>query len=195
MTDASHCPHTKCAGYGFWIASERGKKAGSGAFNFEVTTAPEAETLAICEALYHAIHVGLVQKLDTVLFQTDCIPAIEVYTGGRRRYKGREQDALEYLSLLASEYMLKIQFRHVKAHTTNQDQRSKCNAHCDTAAKNEMRRLREKKTNGKNKTFVSSKRGTGKNKVSRSGKPKARRYSGFNERRKSVKSNIKTHSK
>ena len=195
MTDASYCPYTKCAGYGFWIASKRGKKGSSGSFKFDITTPAEAETLAICEALYHAIHVGLVQKLDTVLFQTDCIPAIEVYTGMRRKYRGREQDALEYLSLLASEYMLKIQFRHVKAHTTNQDQRSKCNAHCDTAAKNEMRRLREKKTNGKNKAPFSSKRGTGKDKVSRSGKPKTRRHSGFNERRKGVKSNIKTNSK
>lgn len=39
LADASHCPTTKAGGYGYWIASERGKKGAPAPLKTELLTA------------------------------------------------------------------------------------------------------------------------------------------------------------
>ena len=89
LADASHCPDTKAGGYGFWIASARGKKGGSGVLNGAIASSTLAEMMAIANAIHQGIKFGLVQGHDTLLVQTDCESAIFAFT---KKRKGSEEE-------------------------------------------------------------------------------------------------------
>lgn len=141
LADASHCPVTNAAGYGFWIASERGKKGGSGAFKTVLPSSTIAEMMAIVNALYCAIRFELVHKHDNVLIQTDCEAAIFALTN-RRKLNNLEFECVSRMRLLLTEHSLTVTYKHVKAHTTRTQSRYKSNNACDRAAKNAMRKMR-----------------------------------------------------
>ena len=58
LADASHCPQTKAGGYGFWIASARGKRGGGGQLKGKVDTSTLAEMMAIANAIHQGIVWG-----------------------------------------------------------------------------------------------------------------------------------------
>lgn len=196
MTDASYCSRTRSAGYGFWIASGRGRKAGSGFYTFDVVSACEAEMLAVADAIYNGLKSFLIHKGDSVLVQLDSIPAISAFTGERVPKQEKENQAIEYLWLLKNQFNLEISFKHVKGHSNMDDARSKSNAHCDNAAKAALKQSRQKKgqKNVKFKANAGGRSGTGKSGVSSNSKSKARRYPSFNKGRKGFKQKFKTDS-
>lgn len=62
IADASWCPDTYLGGYGFWIASERGKMPGEGVFKRKCNNSCEAEAMALVNALHVGIKNNLVHK-------------------------------------------------------------------------------------------------------------------------------------
>jgi ribonuclease HI len=143
LTDASHCPDLKVAGYGFWIASERGKLPGSGAMKNLVRTSTLAEMQAVVNALWKGAKAGLIQKGDELLIQIDCEAAIYAFRH-KRNVADDEKQVVEQLYLILTTLDLKCKFRHVKAHTGSEAARSRANDACDKRARKAMRRARIK---------------------------------------------------
>ena len=148
LTDASRCPDTGASGYGYWIASGRGKRPG-GAVLGEGGRTPcitTAEMMAVANALTVAINAGLVQRGDDVLVQSDSTAATDTLKGRHSRHVCGVTDKMvevkEYVRRLALEHDLTLEYRHVKAHTGRQDARSLANEHCDRRAKKFMREVR-----------------------------------------------------
>lgn len=84
IADASFCPDTNVAGYGYWIACERGKDGGGGEMKGRVESSLIAEMQAVVNALYISIRKNLVQANDHVLLQTDCEGAILKFKTGKK---------------------------------------------------------------------------------------------------------------
>lgn len=78
FADASWCPEYKVGGYGFWIASARGKAGGGGALKEPVDTATIAEMMALCNALAIGVRKRLVMPADIVLMQTESVSVCAV---------------------------------------------------------------------------------------------------------------------
>lgn len=140
LTDASHCPETKSAGYGYWIVSDRGHIKGGAEFKSTVKNIGHAEIMAIINALYCAIQAGIAQKGDTILVQSDSTLALNIL---KYRSKKEEYGYLikEWRRLTGK--MGNVVYRHVKAHSGAQDARSYANRYCDKIARISMRRMRE----------------------------------------------------
>lgn len=143
LADASHCPDTKAGGYGYWIASQRGKKGGSGQFKDRVATSTLAEIMALANSLYEAVRHSLVIEKDVVLFQTDCEAAIFGFTK-KRKVSTDEFTTVNYVDKLAKHLNLTIQFKHVKGHSSDKAARFAANNACDRAARKAMRKARDK---------------------------------------------------
>lgn len=140
FTDASHCPETKSAGYGYWIISDRGHLKGGAEFKSTVKNIHQAESMAVVNALYGAILAGIAQKGDTILVQSDSTPALNIL-----EYLCKKEEYVEIIkewSRLTRE-MDKVIYRHVKAHSGAKDARSYANRYCDNVARVSMRRMRE----------------------------------------------------
>lgn len=144
IADASFCPDEQVAGYGYWIASPRGKHGGGGVcvHGGRVQTSTVAEMMAVCNAIWHAINRGLIRHHDSVLLQTDCTGAIQAFEGSRGFLSKQESDAVNYISSVESKYEISFTYRHVKGHTRNRDARSVTNAICDKKARLFMQRAR-----------------------------------------------------
>lgn len=143
ITDASYCPEYKVAGYGFWIACERGKQGGGGQMKTTVENNIIAEMQAVANSLYQAVRLGLVQQGDEVLLQTDCIPAIDAFTMKRTKLISAEHEVIRVLTNIQTNYFLTLEFRHVKGHTDKQGARYITNKLCDKRAKDAMRKARD----------------------------------------------------
>lgn len=141
IADASWCPHESVGGYGFWIASERGKLGGGGelAQGKFVESSHAAEMMALCNALFIALGRDLVQQGDEVLLQTDCMAAIDAFQDRRVYLAAQEHAALKYMKGLQRGHKLILTYRHVKGHTSNPNARSVTNRLCDERAKTSMR--------------------------------------------------------
>lgn len=143
IADASHCPQTKAGGYGFWIASQRGKLAGSGPLKGRIANSTVAEMMAIANAFHQSIMKGLVHPYDTVLFQTDCIAAIDAFEATRSLTLD-EKVVVEYLHNIANQADIVVKFKHVKGHTKRGNgARFAANRKCDEQARAAMRKQRE----------------------------------------------------
>jgi ribonuclease HI len=142
IADASHCPDTRAAGYGFWVASERGKRGGGGSMRGTVDSSSAAEMMACVNALFHGCFMGLVQPGDHVLVQTDCIAAIQAFEGQRNSLTKDEREAVRSFRSLRKEKSVSVSFRHVKGHTKRTEARYVTNNLCDKRAKEGMRRSR-----------------------------------------------------
>lgn len=143
IADASYCQETKVAGYGYWVASTRGKKGGGGRMKKTVVNNVVAEMQAVCNALAEGIRAGLVQDSDALIVQTDCRPAIEAFTGQRRRLIEEERACVMAFRKFSTRLRLKWEFRHVKGHTSRKEARYVTNNLCDKRAKEAMREARE----------------------------------------------------
>lgn len=142
IADASHCPDTLAAGYGYWIASERGKLGGGGPMKKLAADSTSAEMQAVCNALYVAIRYQLVQPGDDVLIQTDCEAAIQAFQGRRNIRRPHEMEVLRYFHSLRERSSIVVSFRHVKGHTKRKEARYVTNNLCDQRAKEGMRQAR-----------------------------------------------------
>jgi ribonuclease HI len=143
IADASHCSDTGAAGYGYWIATERGKHGGGGFIRQKVSGSIAAEMMAIINAVAVAAKRELLQKGDHALLQTDCQGAIDSFTGLRKRLTQHEKDAKELFFELKRGTGFTFSFRHVKGHTSRPEARFVTNNLCDKRAKDGLRLARE----------------------------------------------------
>ncbi len=141
LADASHCPDTKAGGYGYWIASERGKKGGSGPFKGRIPNSTIAEMMAIANSLYDAVRHCLVLEKDVILFQTDCEAAIYAFTG-KRDVNQEEAKVINFVKKVIRGMNLTVSYKHVKGHSSNKQARFAANNACDRAARKAMRKAR-----------------------------------------------------
>lgn len=144
IADASFCPNTNGAGYGWWTASERGKQGGGGAMRDRVCSSSAAEMMALVNALHHSIKFQLVQGGDHILFQTDCMSAIDAFSGKRQQLDKSERAAKKQIYDMKKQHGLTYSFRHVKGHTNRTEARYVTNNLCDQRAKAGMRLARER---------------------------------------------------
>lgn len=144
IADASYCPEHKVGGYGFWIASERGKHGGGGALRCPINNIV-AEEMAVVNALYIALQVGLVHAQDEVLMQTDCMGAIDAFRGTRNKLQAQEHEVVSTFNNLKERFSLVLEFRHVKGHSNRREARYTTNRLCDRRAKEAMRKARASK--------------------------------------------------
>lgn len=142
IADASFCPETNVGGYGYWVASHRGKEGGGQPLKGEVVDNVVAEMMALCNALYHAIQSKLVEAGDEVLFQSDCTPAIDALTGKRQSFKEQELKVVEQFQRAKTQLNLVFRFKHVRGHTRIDDARHATNRACDRRARKAMRQAR-----------------------------------------------------
>lgn len=144
IADASYCSMTGAAGYGWWTACERGKRGGGGAVKEKVCSSNAAEMIALVNALHLSIKFELVQGGDHVLLQTDCMGAIDAYSGKRQQLNKSERAAKKLIYELKKQHNLTFSFRHVKGHTNRTEARYVTNNLCDTRAKVGMRLARQR---------------------------------------------------
>lgn len=142
MVDGSFCPETGAGGFGYWIASYRGKRPGGGPIKGASTNPTEVEMKAVCNALVEAVNSGLVQPGDKVLVQTDSKNAIRAFEGNRIPGEEAERETVRFLNQYKKKADLTLVFRHVKGHSDAPGARYAANNHCDTRAKQAMRKVR-----------------------------------------------------
>lgn len=142
IADASFCPETHGAGYAYWIATQRGKKGGQGAFSGPVESCTTAEAMALVNALYDAMKSGLVERGDSILLQTDCIGAIDVLSARLSSGHLGMQQAFCKFTWLVAKGGFAVKFKHVKGHTQNEAARYVVNRICDKNAKKHMQNAR-----------------------------------------------------
>lgn len=145
MTDASYCPDTGAAGYGYWIASNRGKHGGGGPLRKLLGSSTTAETLAVANALHIAFKLKLADRNDSVLVQTDCVAVITLFQGGRRPIDRTEQAAYLHVMRLVDKFHFNLRFKHVKGHNAREGSaRSVANHMCDSRARHYMKQVRQR---------------------------------------------------
>lgn len=147
MVDASWDPELKVGGYGYWIASSRGKLGGGQPLKGVLESSNLAEMQAICNVLYIARSHGFVIPGDEVLIQTDCRAAIQGLSGFRETV-GRELEAKNTFNKLSTS--LFVDLRHVKGHTGRTEAKYLSNHHCDARAYRAMREARKLHRKGLN---------------------------------------------
>ena len=143
ICDASYCPDTKVGGYGFWIASERGKRGGKGLIKVQMESSLIAEMVAVCSSLHRAWQLSLIKPLDEVLLQTDCQSAIDIFEGKRGERQGQQLIYVNHFKDCLEEFGISVRFRHVKGHTNLTGARYYINRRCDKDAYEQMRIARE----------------------------------------------------
>jgi ribonuclease HI len=145
IADASFCSFTGAAGYGWWAASERGKRGGGGAMRDKVCSSSAAEMIAVVNGLHMAIKFELVQQGDHVLLQTDCMAALDGFQHRRSKQLNKsELAAFKKLYELKKQHRLTYSFRHVKGHSNIKEARYITNNLCDERAKVGMRLARRR---------------------------------------------------
>ncbi len=143
LTDASYCPKYKVAGYGYWIACQRGKLGGSGKIVEDVEDTNAAEMMAICNSIWHGVSSGVIHKGDRILVQTDSLAAIDRLKAIRVVTITQQQERIvAYYQKAIHRLELEVTLRHVKAHTGQQEARFVANRMCDKRAKDAMREAR-----------------------------------------------------
>lgn len=144
MVDGSYCPHTGAGGYGFWLASERGRMPGGGPMQTRASDACEVEMRGVCNALVQGFNGGLIQQGDHILIQTDCKAAIGAFLHQRQSLSDAEREAVRFLWSFKNNRDVSLSFRHVKGHSKRPEARYAANNHCDERAKRYMRAERAK---------------------------------------------------
>lgn len=139
-TDASYSKLTKQATYAFWIKTDRYTIKRSGVIRTLCDTSTEAELKCIINALYTiSVQTGITE----IILNTDSLNSIHILTKdikSIRQFKLHWGD--KYLKIAQSIIKdVKINYRHVKAHTDIDSKRIYVNDWCDKAAKEEMGKL------------------------------------------------------
>lgn len=149
MTDASVCPTLHVGGFGYWIASGRGKEGGGAPFKTVTKDSYNGELKAVVCSLHIAIKRGFVCTGDTVLVQLDNINVVNILN---RDFTPTREDIIplwDAVLSMVNSYQLKLQSRHVKGHTTRTESRYKSNACCDDRAREAMIKARKQANRNK----------------------------------------------
>lgn len=144
IADASHCPDTGAAGYGYWAVSERGRQGGGGPIRDQIDNSTAAEMAALVNGLFFACMSGIAQSGDHVLLQTDCTGAIAALESKRTELSRDERAARKRFFEVKKEHGVTVSFRHVKGHTRRTEARYVTNNLCDQRAKTGMRLARKR---------------------------------------------------
>lgn len=150
FVDASHCPETGAGGYGYRVASERGKRNGSGTLQGRITNSCVAEMKAVVNALWLVRRDSIIMPGDMVLVNTDSMYAIDALSG--RRYLTQEEEHVrkEYDKVCNSMY---VELRHIRGHSTRDEKRFRAHATADELAREQMRRQRKNFERGSHAGF------------------------------------------
>lgn len=149
ITDASYCSETGAAGYGYWVVSERGRASGGGKFSYKAESSLDAEMKAIVNGIYIALREGIAQEGDRVLVQTDCQGAILFFEqvprskGRQKQYTSERRLVHRWFADLVYNSRLRVDFRHVKGHTSAPGSRFYANRICDQLARSSMKEMRQ----------------------------------------------------
>ena len=143
-TDASFHPILKYGAYAFWAISNDFKITKSGVFRKKCKTPDDAEAKCIVNAL--TIIIKAHKGISRIIVNTDSLNAIAYLTNDKNhvsRYclsSAKRRQFSKMLSELKSIQNVKIEFRHVKAHSGISDKRSYVNEWCDKEAKKQLRK-------------------------------------------------------
>lgn len=143
ICDASYCPETGIAGFGYWIASDRGKLGNDGVFVGTLANNIAAEMMAVVLTMREGLAADLIHYGERLLVQTDCQAAIDAFKGFRSLPVEQEAMIVDWYHDLIREHGLEMEFRHIPAHTGDQAVRSRVNAICDRQARKQMRNARD----------------------------------------------------
>lgn len=122
------------AGYGFWCVSDRSSCGGGNILNGYVKDSYEGESKAVVNSLYECIYLNHIRPKDTVLIQIDNRGVISLLSGLTKFPRKDITPIKKLFDELLEEFDLYVNFRHVKAHTDNMDNRSRSNSICDKIA-------------------------------------------------------------
>jgi len=137
-TDASFCPHTKAAGYAFWISCNGGRYKKHGVLK-GVKNPGEAEMHAIANALHYLYSSPYTkdQVFSKIWINSDCLDALSRI---QDESEGTEAERFIQIRLaLLLEDKGELLCRHVRAHRHTRTPRNYVNDWCDTMAKKSMR--------------------------------------------------------
>ena len=155
ITDAGFCPQLEVGGYGYWIASERGKKYGGGRIKVDpIINSIAAEMMGMVNGLYVALRESLVLTGDEVLIQCDCIPALQAFQNMRKNITEQELWVVAKMQEVIKDQNLLVNYRHVKGHTSGNQPRLYVNNFCDEKATKYLSRARAAKNKRKVLEFL-----------------------------------------
>lgn len=143
ITDASSCPDTLVAGYGYWCVSGHGKEGSGGILKGDIKDSYEAELKGAINALIKCYKKGLIRDHDTVLIQLDNKGVVGLLNKDHLPRKDLIE-AMKIFQEFTLKHHLRILSRHVKGHTNKSDNRYAANRHCDERARAFMLEARSK---------------------------------------------------
>ena len=143
-TDASFHSGLKYGAFAFWAICDDFKITKSGVFRSKCIDSNDAEARCIINALRVVVlaHKGITR----IIVNTDSLNAIALITNDKihlDRYIGKGRSRWKHILKAYHETIkgrsLKIEFRHVRAHSGVKDARSYVNEWCDLEAKRQLR--------------------------------------------------------
>lgn len=154
FTDASHCSHTKAAGWAAYIKSNAGTEIKSNAFKQPIESAAAAEmggvvnALTIATAMYgRGAGMWYIIACDNMWACNVVNGKISTKPGQVKKLEARgpmpTREALLALVKELREAGCKVEARHVKGHAGGGDKRSYVNELMDKMAKAAMKKHRE----------------------------------------------------
>jgi len=140
-TDASFHTRLKIGGYAFWAVSNDFKITKSGVFRKKCQTSDDAESKCIINAL--TVILKAHNSITKIIINTDSLNSIAYLTRDIKhiqRYRLSHSKMRQFKQCLTMLPIgkIKIEYRHVKAHSGVDDARSFVNEWCDTEAKKMM---------------------------------------------------------
>ena len=141
FSDASFCSQTGAGGWGGWAKSDRGQVERGGSLVEKVWDANQAEFLAAINAIHMALVSGVAQRLDRILIQSDSQYVGHILNSPTKFADYRPvpiQKGLDHLFRLKANYMIYVEYRHVKGHMGTSTPRNAVNTRCDALARQGM---------------------------------------------------------
>ena len=144
MTDASVCPHTGAAGYGYWVVSERspGTHGQGGLILKGYKDSFSGELHGVYLSIKESIENGKILKDDYVLIQLDNAGVVNCINNVNK-VRDSEQELMRNFRNLLKSNSIKYKARHVKGHSKDLANRYRSNYMCDMRAGIEMRKIRD----------------------------------------------------
>jgi ribonuclease HI len=151
-TDASYSPKHKVGAFAFWIVCDQGKiqKAGE----LRETHAPhDAEAKSIANAFHTLLHSKFT-GISKIVVNTDSMICINRMGSRGKAYSPERSvwNTVRRMKKKNADQYLKIEYRHVKAHSGTDTARKFVNDWCDKEAKKFMRKMVRKKLKNEGRT-------------------------------------------
>lgn len=140
MADASFCPITKKAAYGFSIKSAIGVLRGSR--DLTASDSFEAELRAIGQTLDLAVRCNQLTSNAILLVKSDNRGVIEYLSGGSVK-RTDLVGVLNEIFAITKQFNLKIHGQHVRGHSKKQDPKYVLQRTCDSMARTQLKKARQ----------------------------------------------------